>query len=86
MNLDQMLGSVGFVGMCVMGCLAALSLYSVAVIFDKWRRFRAAASESGEFLTEFGTEFPYFSNSSNCQTTFFVFGSTSTNKGCPGPA
>jgi len=54
MNLEQMLGSIGFVGMCVMGCLVALSLYSVAVIFDKWRRFRAAANESGEFLSEFG--------------------------------
>jgi biopolymer transport protein ExbB/biopolymer transport protein TolQ len=49
-----MLGSIGFVGMCVMGFLLALSIYSVSVILDKYRRFRAATNQSIDFLTEFG--------------------------------
>jgi len=54
MNVANMLGSVGFVGMCVMGFLLALSIYSVSVILDKYRRFRAASSQSVAFLPEFG--------------------------------
>jgi biopolymer transport protein ExbB/biopolymer transport protein TolQ len=54
MNLAEMFGSIGFVGMCVMGCLLALSVYSVSVILDKLRRFRAAAHQSVAFLPEFG--------------------------------
>jgi len=54
MNVANMLGSIGFVGMCVMGFLLALSIYSVSVILDKYRRFRAASSQSVAFLTEFG--------------------------------
>jgi biopolymer transport protein ExbB/biopolymer transport protein TolQ len=54
MNIADMLGSIGFVGMCVMGFLLALSIYSVSVILDKYRRFRAASSESLAFLPEFG--------------------------------
>jgi biopolymer transport protein ExbB/biopolymer transport protein TolQ len=54
MNVANMLGSIGFVGMCVMGFLLALSIYSVSVILDKYRRFRAASSQSVAFLPEFG--------------------------------
>ena len=54
MSVANMLGSIGFVGMCVMGFLLALSIYSASVILDKFRRFRAASNQSMEFLTEFG--------------------------------
>ena len=54
MNVANMLGSIGFVGMCVMGFLLALSIYSVSVILDKFRRFRAASNQSMAFLSEFG--------------------------------
>jgi biopolymer transport protein ExbB/biopolymer transport protein TolQ len=54
MSIANLLGSVGFVGMCVMGFLLALSVYSVSVILDKYRRFRAASSQSVAFLPEFG--------------------------------
>jgi biopolymer transport protein ExbB/biopolymer transport protein TolQ len=37
-----------------MGCLVALSVYSVGVIVDKLRRFRASARESAAFLAEYG--------------------------------
>ena len=53
MNVANMLGSIGFVGMCVMGFLLGLSIYSVSVILDKYRRFRAATSQSLAFLPEF---------------------------------
>jgi biopolymer transport protein ExbB/biopolymer transport protein TolQ len=45
---------MGFVGLCVMACLLALSIYAVSVIVDKFRRFRAASRQSVEFLPEFG--------------------------------
>jgi len=54
MNIVEMFTSMGFVGLCVMGFLLALSIYSVSVILDKHRRFRAAANESTAFLAEFG--------------------------------
>jgi len=54
MNVANMLGSVGFIGLCVMGFLLALSIYSGSVILDKYRRFRAATNESVAFLPEFG--------------------------------
>jgi biopolymer transport protein ExbB/biopolymer transport protein TolQ len=54
MNVAGTIGSVGFVGWCVMGCLLALSVYSVSVIVDRFRRFRAASRESMAFLPEFG--------------------------------
>ena len=53
MKVSEMLGSIVFIGLCVMGCLLALSLYSVMVILDKYRRFRAATSDSGLFQAEF---------------------------------
>jgi len=54
MNVVEMFGSMGFIGLSVVVCLVALSVYSVAVIFDKFRRFRAAARESHVFLPAFG--------------------------------
>ena len=54
MSLAQMLDGIGFVGLCVMGFLLALSIYSVAVILDKYRRFRAASQESTQFLAALG--------------------------------
>lgn len=54
MNFSDMLGSMGTVGMAVMLCLLALSVYSVGVIIDKFRRFRSASSQSLAFLPEFG--------------------------------
>jgi biopolymer transport protein ExbB/biopolymer transport protein TolQ len=54
MSFAETFGNLGLVGWCVMGGLMALSVYSVSVIFDKLRRFRAASSESAAFLAEFG--------------------------------
>lgn len=50
MNVAQMFGSMGIVGLGVVVCLLVLSLYSVTVILDRFRRFRAAASQSSAFL------------------------------------
>ncbi len=54
MNFGEMLGSMGIVGLAVMVCLLGLSLYSVTVILDKFRRFRAAANQSVTFLPAYG--------------------------------
>jgi len=54
MSIQEMLGSMGFVGMVVMGCLLALSIYSLSVIVDRYRSFRVARQESMAFLPEFG--------------------------------
>ena len=53
MNLAQMFGSMGVIGLAVMLCLLALSVYSVAVTIGKLRRFRAASVESAAFLDVF---------------------------------
>lgn len=53
MNLTEMLGSMGLVGMLVMACLLALSVYSLGVILDTLRRYRAASRESSDFLPAF---------------------------------
>ena len=53
MTLTQLLGNVGYVGGAVMACLAALSIFSVGLIMDKHRRFRAAYRQSQEFKPEF---------------------------------
>jgi biopolymer transport protein ExbB/biopolymer transport protein TolQ len=53
MSIAELFGSMGVIGLCVMVCLVALSVYSVAVIFDKFRRFRAAAVESQAFVPAF---------------------------------
>jgi biopolymer transport protein ExbB/biopolymer transport protein TolQ len=54
MNVSEMLGSIGLVGVCVMACLLVLSVYSVSVMVDKFRRFRAASLQSLDFMPAFG--------------------------------
>jgi len=54
MNLTELLGNVGPFGLMVMLCLAGLSIFSVALIVDKHRRFRVASHQSQEFKTVFG--------------------------------
>jgi biopolymer transport protein ExbB/TolQ len=54
MSVSDMFAQMGFVGICVMGFLLALSIYSVSVILDKFRRFRAASHQSIAFLSDFG--------------------------------
>ena len=54
MSLTELLGNVGLFGLLVMGCLVALSIYSVAVILAKHRRFRAATRQSQMFKPVFG--------------------------------
>ena len=49
MSLMELLGNVGLFGAAVMLCLVALSLFSVALIVDKHRRFRSAARQSQMF-------------------------------------
>lgn len=53
MTFSELLGNVGIFGAAVMLCLAALSVFSVGMIFDKHRRFRAAARQSEKFRAEF---------------------------------
>lgn len=54
MNFSEIFSGIGFVGACVLGCLLALSVYSVSVMIDRFRRFRAASRQSLAFLPEFG--------------------------------
>jgi len=54
MSLMELLGNVGVFGAAVMCCLVALSVFSVAVIVDKHRRFRAASRQSQLFKPVFG--------------------------------
>jgi len=54
MSLMELMGNVGPFGMAVMVCLAMLSIYSVGVILQKQRRFRAAARQSQKFKPVFG--------------------------------
>ncbi len=54
MNLGEMFTSIGTIGFCVMGCLLGLSLYSMAVIVEKYRRFRTAQAQSDAFMPELG--------------------------------
>jgi biopolymer transport protein ExbB/biopolymer transport protein TolQ len=49
MTFTELLRNVGLFGAAVMCCLAVLSIFSVAVMVDKYRRFRAAASETQIF-------------------------------------
>jgi len=49
MTFTELLKNVGLFGAAVMCCLAALSILSVAVMVDKYRRFRAAARETQIF-------------------------------------
>ena len=43
MSFTELLGNVGLFGAAVMICLAAISVFSVGLIVDKHRRFRAAS-------------------------------------------
>ena len=49
MTFTELLRNVGLFGAAVMFCLVALSVFSVAVIVDKHRRFRLAARQSEIF-------------------------------------
>jgi biopolymer transport protein ExbB/biopolymer transport protein TolQ len=49
MTFRELLSHVGLFGAAVICCLAALSIFSVAVMVDKYRRFRAASRESKTF-------------------------------------
>ena len=53
MSFGELLGNVGLFGAAVMCCLAALSVFSVGLIIDKHRRFRAAARQSQSFKPVF---------------------------------
>ena len=53
MSLTDLLGHVGIFGGAVMVCLALLSVFSVAMIIDKHRRFRSASRQSEKFRAEF---------------------------------
>jgi biopolymer transport protein ExbB/biopolymer transport protein TolQ len=54
MSLTELLGNVGLFGAAVMVCLALLSIFSVALIVDKHRRFRSASRQSKQFKPVFG--------------------------------
>ena len=53
MTLSELLGNVGFFGLAVMVCLAVISIYSIGLILDKHRRFRAGLRQSQSFKPEF---------------------------------
>ena len=53
MSFSELLGNVGLFGAAVMCCLALLSIFSVGVIVDKHRRFRAAWRQSQMFKVVF---------------------------------
>jgi biopolymer transport protein ExbB/TolQ len=54
MKFTELLGNVGPFGLAIMLCLVALSIFSMAMIVDKHRRFRAAWRQSQLFKPEFG--------------------------------
>ena len=49
MTFTELLRNVGLFGAAVMCCLAALSIFSVAVMVNKYRRFRVASRETQTF-------------------------------------
>jgi biopolymer transport protein ExbB/TolQ len=53
MDIGNMLGSMGVIGIAVMACLVALSIYSISLILTKFRRFKAATNESNAFAERF---------------------------------
>jgi biopolymer transport protein ExbB/TolQ len=53
MSLTELLRHVGIFGGAVIFCLALLSVFSVAMIIDKHRRFSSASRESEKFKPEF---------------------------------
>ena len=54
MSFMELFGNVGLFGFSVMVCLALLSVYSVGVILQKYRRFRAASRQSQVFKPVLG--------------------------------
>jgi biopolymer transport protein ExbB/biopolymer transport protein TolQ len=52
-SIIQMYKEVGLVAQIVMATLLVLSVYSIAVMIDKFRTYRAARRESLEFLPQF---------------------------------
>ena len=54
MTISELLGNVGLFGGAVMCVLAMLSIFSVGMIVDKHRRFRAAVKQSQAFKPVFG--------------------------------
>ena len=53
MSFTELLGNVGLFGAAVMCCLIALSIFSIALIVDKHRRFRLATRQSQQFKPAF---------------------------------
>ena len=53
MTFTELLRNVGLFGAAVICFLVALSIFSVAVMFDKYRRFRSASRESQIFKTAY---------------------------------
>lgn len=53
MSFSELLGNVGYFGGAVMVCLALLSVFSVGMIVDKYRRFNTASRQSQIFKAEF---------------------------------
>ena len=53
MTLTELLGNVGLFGGAVMAFLALLSIFSVGMIVDKYRRYRAAARQTEMFKPVF---------------------------------
>ena len=53
MSLTELLGHIGLFGGAVMVCLALLSVFSVAMVVDKHRRFRSGSHQSEKFKAEF---------------------------------
>jgi len=49
MTFTELLRNIGLFGAAVIFCLAALSIFSVAVMVNKYRRFRSASLESQTF-------------------------------------
>jgi len=49
MTFTELLRNIGLFGAAVIVCLAALSIFSVAVMVNKYRRFRSASRESQTF-------------------------------------
>ncbi len=49
MTFTELLRNVGLFGAAVIFCLVALSIFSVAVMFNKYRRFRSTSRESQIF-------------------------------------
>ena len=54
MSFTELMGNIGWFGVAIMLCLAGLSVYSVGLIVDKYRRFRTAARQSQAFKEVFG--------------------------------